>query len=47
MRPDENLEFIDRMAQKYTGKKYERRTPREIFVIEIDRISSSGQWGRR
>jgi PPOX class probable F420-dependent enzyme len=47
IQPDENLAFIDRMAQKYTGKAYERRTPREIFAIEIDRLSSSGQWGRR
>jgi len=37
--PDENLEFIDRMARKYTGREYERRTPREIFTIEIDRVS--------
>jgi PPOX class probable F420-dependent enzyme len=47
IQPDENLAFIDRMAQKYTGKAYERRTPREIFTIEVDRLSSSGQWGRR
>jgi PPOX class probable F420-dependent enzyme len=47
IRPDENLAFIDRMSQKYTGKNYERRTPREIFTIEVDRVSSSGQWGRR
>jgi PPOX class probable F420-dependent enzyme len=47
IQPDENLKFIDRMAHKYTGKAYERRTPREVFTIEIDRVSSSGQWGRR
>jgi PPOX class probable F420-dependent enzyme len=47
IQPDENLALIDRMSQKYTGKKYERRTPREIFTVAIDRVSSSGQWGRR
>jgi PPOX class probable F420-dependent enzyme len=41
IKPDENLEFIDRMARKYMGKDYERRTPREIFVIEVDRASPS------
>src|ERR1700730_2601408 len=45
--PDEELAFIDRMSEKYTGKAYERRTPREIFTVAIDRVSSSGQWGRR
>lgn len=43
IRPDENLEFIDRMAMKYTGSQYRVRTPREVFVIEIDRLSPSGQ----
>jgi hypothetical protein len=43
--PDENLEFIDRMSRKYTGRDYERRTPRVNFTIEIDRVSSSAQWG--
>ena len=47
IKPDNNLEFIDRMAKKYTGKPYERRTPREVFTVETDRVSSSGQWGRR
>jgi PPOX class probable F420-dependent enzyme len=47
IQPDEDLAFIDRMSQKYSGKKYERRTPREIFTVAIDRMSSSGQWGRR
>jgi len=47
IQPDDNLEFIDRMAEKYTGKAYERRTPREVFTVEIDRISHSGAWGRR
>jgi PPOX class probable F420-dependent enzyme len=43
--PDENLEFIDRMSQKYTGSAYQRRTPREIFVIDVDRLSDTGRWG--
>jgi PPOX class probable F420-dependent enzyme len=47
IQPDENLEFIDRMAQKYTGKAYERRTPREVFTIQVDRVSHSGAWGAR
>jgi PPOX class probable F420-dependent enzyme len=47
IQPDENLALIDRMSQKYTSKKYERRTPREIFTVAIDRVSSSGQWGKR
>ena len=45
VRPDENLGFIDRMSRKYTGRDYERRTPRVIFTIDIDRVSSSAGWG--
>ena len=44
IRPDEGLAYIDRMSQKYTGQPYQRRTPREIFVIEIDRVGHSGNW---
>jgi hypothetical protein len=40
------FEFIDRMSRKYTGSDYQRRIPREIFKIAIDRVSSSGEWGR-
>ncbi|MDR3546634.1 MAG: hypothetical protein P4L30_12800 [Candidatus Limnocylindrales bacterium] len=32
------------MSQKYTGQAYERRTPREVFVIELDRVGHSGSW---
>lgn len=50
IQPDHNLEFIDRMSRKYTGHDYERRTPREVFTIEIDRASPSekqlGRWSR-
>jgi PPOX class probable F420-dependent enzyme len=47
IQPDENLEFIDRLARRYTGGEYQRRTPREVFTIEIDRVSpSAGQAGR-
>jgi PPOX class probable F420-dependent enzyme len=46
IQPDDNLEFIDRMSRKYTGSDYQRRTPREIFKIAIDRVRSSGEWGR-
>jgi PPOX class probable F420-dependent enzyme len=45
IRPDENLAFIDRMSQRYTGSAYSRRTPREIFTIAIDRASPTRSWG--
>ena len=45
--PDESLAFIDRMSRKYTGSDYSRRTPREVFTIEIDRLRSSADYGRR
>jgi PPOX class probable F420-dependent enzyme len=44
IQPDENLEFIDRMARRYTGQEYQRRSPREIFKVAIDRVSRS--WAR-
>ena len=44
IRPDVDLAFIDRMSQKYVGQAYQRRTPREIFEIEIDRVRHSGTW---
>jgi len=50
IQPDHNLEFIDRLAHRYTGHAYQRRTPREIFKVEIDRLSPSekelGGWSR-
>jgi general stress protein 26 len=45
IRPDVDLAFIDRMSRKYLGQDYERRTPREVFEIEIDRVGHSGTWG--
>ena len=45
--PDDNLAFIDRMSRKYTGADYERRSPREIFTVEIDRVSPSSDSLRR
>ena len=45
VKPDENLAFIDRMAQRYMGTAYQRRTPREIFTIAIDRVSPTQSWG--
>src|SRR5437588_259065 len=39
IQPDDNLAFIDRMSRKYTGADYQRRSPREIFTIAIDRVS--------
>ena len=47
IQPDTDLVFIDRMAEKYTGKSYQRRAPREVFSIEIDRVSPTGSRGRR
>ena len=44
IQPDQDLAFIDLMAHKYTGKAYERRTPREVFNVAIDRVSRS--WAR-
>ena len=45
IRPDEDLAWIDRMSLKYVGQLYQRRSPRELFTIEIDRVASSGSWG--
>ena len=45
IRPDEDLAWIDRMSLKYLGQPYQRRTPREVFTVEIDRVGSSGSWG--
>jgi hypothetical protein len=47
IRPDENLAFIDRMSHKYTGADYQRRSPREIFTVAIDRVSPSSDSLRR
>jgi PPOX class probable F420-dependent enzyme len=47
IQPDHDLAFIDRMSHKYVGSDYQRRTPREIFTIEIDRVSPSRKWGSR
>jgi PPOX class probable F420-dependent enzyme len=44
IQPDHDLSFIDRMSQKYLGREYPRRSPREIFTIEIDRLSPSRRW---
>ena len=49
IRPDTNLEFIDRMSERYTGAPYRRRGyDREIFVITTDHIGASqGGWAPR
>lgn len=44
IRPDDGLAVIDRMSHKYLGQAYQRRTPREVFAIEVDRVSHSGNW---
>ena len=46
IRPDEGLEFIDRMSERYVGAPYFRRdAPREVFVITPDNVRASR--GRR
>jgi PPOX class probable F420-dependent enzyme len=46
IKPDEGLAFIDRMSRKYLGSEYDdRRSPREVMTIAIDRVSSSADWG--
>ena len=49
IRPDTNLEFIDKMSVRYTGQPYFRRNfEREVFVITPDDIQASrGGWFRR
>jgi hypothetical protein len=44
IRLDAGLALIDRMSQKYVGQAYQRRTRREVFVIELDRVGHSGSW---
>jgi len=45
-RPDEGLDFIDKMALRYTGAPYRfRQAPREVFVIEPEHVVAST--GRR
>jgi PPOX class probable F420-dependent enzyme len=49
IRPDTNLEFIDKMSQRYLGSTYRQRdSEREVFVITPDRIDvSRGGWAPR
>jgi hypothetical protein len=49
IRPDENLEFIDKMSLRYTGELYLRRNfEREVFQITPDDIRiGHGGWFRR
>lgn len=49
IRPDVDLEFIDRMSRRYLGSTYRRRdTEREVFVITPDHIDSGrGGWAPR
>ncbi|HEY5520766.1 MAG TPA: pyridoxamine 5'-phosphate oxidase family protein [Candidatus Limnocylindrales bacterium] len=46
IRPDVDLEFIDRMSMRYTGAPYRRReNPREVFVIEpVNVRAGRGGW---
>lgn len=47
IQPDRDLAFIDRMSQKYVGSDYSRRTPREIFTIEVDQVRPLRRRGNR
>ena len=43
--PDEDLAFIDELSRKFHGTDYERRTPREVFVITPTRVrAQTGTW---
>lgn len=43
--PDDDLEFIDEMSRKFHGTDYERRTPREVFVITPTKVRArTGTW---
>ena len=46
IRPDVDLEFIDRMSMRYTGAPYRRReNPREVFVIgPVNVRAGRGGW---
>jgi hypothetical protein len=43
--PGGGLARVDRMSRKYTGQDYPQRTPREILLLTIDRVSHSAGWG--
>jgi PPOX class probable F420-dependent enzyme len=46
IRPDEGLELIDRLSQRYTGHPYGWRSrAREIFEVALDHVQASS--GRR
>ena len=49
IRPDTDLEFIDKMSNAYLGMPYRRRDhPREIFVIAPDHVDAThGGWAKR
>jgi len=49
IRPDDDLEFIDKMSLRYTGAPYFRRGfEREVFVITPESIRvGRGGWARR
>jgi hypothetical protein len=49
IRPDDNLEFIDKMSNRYLGMPYRRRDhPREIFVIEPEHSKATrGGWAKK
>lgn len=49
IRPDDNLEFIDRMSFRYLGVPYRRRdAAREIFVIAFDYVHATrGGWAKK
>ena len=49
IRPDDGLQFIDKMSVRYTGAAYRRRDmEREVFVITPEHvITSHGGWAPR
>ena len=49
IRPDTDLEFIDKMSNRYLGLPYRRRdSAREIFVIAPEYVKATrGGWAKR
>ena len=41
IQPDEGLALIDELSRRYMGRDYQARTPREKFLITVDRVSKS------
>jgi hypothetical protein len=47
IRPDDDLGFVHRLSLRYRGEPYPMTTPREIFVVSVNRVRASHGWRRR